>query len=195
MESQARLILASGSPYRREQLARLRVPFTVEAAQIEEMPGAQEVPEETAGRLAREKAAAVAERHAAGLVIGSDQVAALDGLILGKPGTPARAREQLSRCSGRTVSFLTAVCVIDAASGTRQEALEPVSVRFRELDPETIGRYVEADEPLDCAAALRSEGLGAALLESVESRDPSALIGLPLIALCRMLRELGHPLP
>ncbi|ABM62014.1 Maf family protein [Halorhodospira halophila] len=193
MSDSGSLILASASPYRRALLERLGIPFEVDAAAIEERIAATEPPEEAVVRLAREKAYAVAKRHPGALVIGSDQVAALGAEILGKPGSEERAREQLSHYSGQVVRFLTAISV--RQDDEEEHLLETVRVRFRTLDAETIDRYVRADQPLDCAGAIRSEGLGAALLESVESNDPSALIGLPLIGLARLLRGKGYRLP
>ncbi|MBK1726423.1 septum formation protein Maf [Halorhodospira neutriphila] len=187
------LILASGSPYRRELLGRLGLPFEVAAPEIDETPRPAEPAQQTVRRLAAAKARAVAARRPEAVVIGSDQLAALDGEILGKPGTPERARAQLERASGREVAFLTAVAV--ARGDALEEALETVTVRFRALDAETIARYVEADRPLDCAGAIRSEGLGAALLEAVESRDPAALVGLPLVRVAELLRRYGIRLP
>ncbi len=187
------LILASASPYRRALLERLGVPFEVDAADIDERIADDETPEDAVMRLAREKARAVAERHPHAVVIGSDQVAALGMDILGKPGTEERACEQLVRVSGQSVRFLTAVSV--RQGDIEEPLLETVQVRFRALDTETIERYVRTDRPLDCAGAIRSEGLGAALLESVESRDPSALIGLPLIGVAQLLRRRGFRLP
>ncbi|MBK5936864.1 MAG: Maf family nucleotide pyrophosphatase [Halorhodospira halophila] len=193
MSEAGSLILASASPYRRALLERLGIPFEIDAASIDETIASGESPEGAVARLAREKARAVAERRPGAVVIGSDQVAALGSEILGKPGSEERAREQLSRYSGQCVRFLTAVCVCQDSA--EEHLLETVQVRFRSLDAETIERYVRADHPLDCAGAIRSEGLGAALLESVESNDPSALIGLPLIGVARLLRDKGYRLP
>ncbi len=187
------LILASGSPYRRELLERFGIPFTVQAADIDERILPEESSEAAVMRLAREKAAAVAAANAGAAVIGSDQVAVFEGRILGKPGDSARARHQLLSYSGGTVRFLAAVCV--QCDGRVEEALEPVSVRFRALDAASVDRYIAADRPFDCAGAIRSEGLGATLLEAVDSQDPTALIGLPLISLSRLLRAHGFILP
>ncbi len=187
------LILASGSPYRRELLGRLGLPFEVAAPEIDETPRPGEPAQQTVRRLASAKARAVAAQRPEAVVIGSDQLAVLDGEILGKPGSAERARAQLARASGREVAFLTAAAV--AHGEALEEALETVTVRFRALDAETIARYVEADRPLDCAGAIRSEGLGAALLEAVESHDPAALVGLPLIRVAELLRRRGLRLP
>ncbi|HEX7030538.1 MAG TPA: nucleoside triphosphate pyrophosphatase [Gammaproteobacteria bacterium] len=189
------LILASTSPYRRELLQRLGVPFEVAAPGTNEGRRAGESPAEMVARLAREKAAAVADRHGAGLVIGSDQCAVLAGAVLGKPGSYDRAISQLQAASGHTVRFLTAVCVQDAATGKIREALDETVVKFRALDADEIRRYVEREQPLDCAGSFKSEGLGITLFERIENRDPSALMGLPLIALAGLLRDAGIALP
>src|SRR5205085_8929186 len=186
-----KLVLASTSVYRRELLSRLRVPFTVEPPQVDETPHAGEAPAQLARRLAAAKAAAVARMHPEAVVIGSDQVADLDGEPLGKPGNHANAVAQLRRMSGRTVIFQTALTVMCQASGFVQHDLAPVRVRFRELQEAEIEAYLDAEQPYDCAGSAKSEGLGIALLESIESDDPTALVGLPLIRTCRMLRAGG----
>jgi len=193
MPTPSPLILASGSPYRRALLERLGLPFEVMAAEIDEAVADAEAPEVAAVRLAQDKAAAVAAAHPQATVIGSDQLVALGTEILGKPGTAERARAQLARYAGREVRFLTAVSVRQGEVEAHE--LQTVRARFRALDDEAIERYVEADRPLDCAGAIRSEGLGAALLESVDSSDPAALVGLPLITVARLLRRLGYRLP
>jgi septum formation protein len=185
------LVLGSTSVYRRELLSRLRLPFTVEPPDVDEASRPGETPAELARRLAAEKAAAVAQRHPAAIVIGSDQVADLDGEPLGKPGNHANAVAQLQRMSGRTVIFQTAVAVVCRESGFSQADLAPVRVRFRDLDAREIEAYLRAEQPYDCAGSARSEGLGIALLEAIDSDDPTALVGLPLIRTCRMLRAAG----
>lgn len=185
------LLLASGSRYRRELLARLGLPFDWQATEVDETPRAGEAPARLARRLARDKARALSAAHPARLVIGSDQVAELDGAALGKPGTRAAAIAQLSACSGRRVLFHTAVAVERVEPRLRCVHCERVEVRFRVLDAASIERYVDLERPLDCAGSFRCEGLGIVLFESIRSRDPSALIGLPLITLARMLRSAG----
>jgi septum formation protein len=185
------LVLGSTSVYRRELLARLRLPFLTEPPQVDESPLAGETPEQLARRLAAAKAAAVARRHPGAIVIGSDQVADLDGEPLGKPGNHANAVAQLRRMSGRTVIFQTALSVVCEESGFAQHALAPVRVRFRALADAEIEAYLRAEQPYDCAGSARSEGLGIALLEAIDSDDPTALVGLPLIRTCRMLRAAG----
>ncbi|TAM03629.1 MAG: septum formation protein Maf, partial [Rhodanobacter sp.] len=145
--------------------------------------------------LASAKADAVARRYGDALVIGSDQVAEVDGLILGKPGSSARARTQLAASSGRSVHFHTALCLLDARHGRRQTHVDHTQVHFRVLQPAEIERYVEREQPLDCAGSFKCEGLGISLFEAIDSHDPSALIGLPLIALARLLRAAGLPMP
>ncbi|HMN20455.1 MAG TPA: Maf family nucleotide pyrophosphatase [Ottowia sp.] len=189
------LILGSSSPYRRELLARLGLPFTWEAPEVDESTRAGETPAALAARLALAKAQAVAARHPDALVIGSDQVADLAGEPLGKPGTHERARLQLRRMSGRTVVFQTALAVVCQARGFEQAELAPVRVCFRTLNDAEIERYLLAERPYDCAGSARSEGLGIALLEAIHSDDPTALVGLPLIRTARLLRAAGLVLP
>jgi len=185
------LILASTSRYRRELLARLRLPFDVLSPEVDEtvLPG--ELPAELAQRLALAKAHAVAQRHPDAVVIGSDQVADLVGEAIGKPGTHERAVAQLRRMRGHSVVFQTAVAVVCAATGYASAALVPVTVRFRRLDDAEIERYLRAEQPYDCAGSAKAETLGIALLDAIESNDPTALIGLPLIKTCALLREAG----
>ena len=185
------LVLGSTSAYRRELLSRLRLAFTVEPPLVDETPRPGEQPAELARRLAAAKAAAVAARHPAAVVIGSDQVADLDGEPLGKPGNHANAVSQLRRMSGRTVIFQTALSVMCQDSGFAQHDLAPVRVRFRTLADAEIEAYLRAEQPYDCAGSAKSEGLGIALLEAIDSDDPTALVGLPLIRTCRMLRAAG----
>ena len=185
------LILGSTSPYRRELLQRLRLPFEVVRPEVDETPLPGEQPLALAQRLALEKARAVALKHTQAVVIGSDQVADLEGFALGKPGTHERAVAQLQRMRGRTVVFQTAVAVVCIESGFSQSALAQVKVQFRSLSDSAIENYLRAEEPYDCAGSAKSEGLGIALLESIDNQDPSALVGLPLIHTCRLLRAAG----
>ncbi len=188
------LILGSTSPYRRELLQRLRLPFEVVRPEVDETPHAGELPVALAQRLAMEKALAVARQHPQAVVIGSDQVADLDGEPLGKPGTHERAVAQLQRMRGHTVVFQTAVAVVCMESGFAEQALAQVKVQFRQLSDAAIETYLRAEEPYDCAGSAKSEGLGIALLEQIDNQDPSALVGLPLIHTCRLLRAAGLPL-
>ena len=188
------LILGSTSPYRRELLQRLRLPFEVVRPEVDETPHAGELPVALAQRLAMEKALAVARHHPQAVVIGSDQVADLDGEPLGKPGTHERAVAQLQRMRGHTVVFQTAVAVVCMESGFAEQALAQVKVQFRQLSDAAIETYLRAEEPYDCAGSAKSEGLGIALLEQIDNQDPSALVGLPLIHTCRLLRAAGLPL-
>ena len=193
--SEARkLILGSTSPYRRELLARLRLSFEVVSPEVDETPLPGEAPRELACRLALAKARAVAARCPAAVVIGSDQVADLGGEPLGKPGTHERAVIQLRRMRGRTVIFQTAVAVVCQDTGFEHVDLAPVRVHFRELSEAEIENYLRAETPYDCAGSAKSEGLGIALLESIENDDPTALVGLPLIRTVRLLRAAGLPL-
>lgn len=185
------LVLGSTSVYRRELLSRLRIPFTVEPPHVDETPLPGEQPAELARRLAAAKAAAVARKHPRSVVIGSDQVADLDGEPLGKPGNHANAVAQLLKMSGRTVIFQTALSVLCQESGFAQHDLAPVRVRFRTLSGAEIESYLRAEQPYDCAGSAKSEGLGIALLEAIDSDDPTALVGLPLIRAARMLRAAG----
>ena len=190
-----KLVLASTSAYRRMLLERLSIPFTVARPDIDESPLSGESPAATAERLAAEKARAVARDWPDALIIGSDQVAHMGNEIFGKPGTEARAIEQLQRMSGQTVVFHTALALLNTRSGHVQIEGVPTSVRFRTLSDDEIRRYVAKERPLDCAGSAKSEGLGIALLDALSGDDPTALIGLPLIALCRMLRAEGVELP
>jgi len=188
------LILASSSRYRRELLERLRLPFHIARPDVDEacLPG--EAPPALARRLAWAKAKAIAAQHPDAWIIGSDQVAALDTQPLGKPGTRENALAQLGAMSGREIAFHTAVCLLRGDEPAR-EATDTTRVRFRDLRAEEIARYVDAEQPLDCAGSFKSEGLGIALFEHIEAKDPTALVGLPLIALSTMLREAGFELP
>ncbi len=188
---QARLILGSTSRYRRELLQRLHLPFAVCAPEVDETPLPGETPAALARRLALAKARAVAARFPQALVIGSDQVADLDGQPIGKPSTHEKAVAQLSAMRGRTVVFQTALAVVCQSSGYEAQDLAPVSVRFRALSDAEIEHYLRTEQPYDCAGSAKSEGLGIALLDAIDSDDPTALIGLPLIRVARMLREGG----
>lgn len=189
----ARIVLASTSPYRRELLQRLRLPFDVLAPRVDEAALPAEAPRATALRLARAKAEEVAARAADACVIGSDQVADVEGVALSKPGSHEAALEQLERMQGRTIVFHTALAVFDAARGNALVDCVPTSVRFRRLSRVALETYLRAEQPYDCAGAAKIEGLGIALVDAVESDDPTALIGLPLIRLTAMLEELGIP--
>ncbi len=189
------LVLGSTSRYRRELLSRLALPFDVAAPDVDETPAAGEPPKALALRLALAKARAVAAQHPDAVVIGSDQVADLAGQPLGKPGTHERATLQLQQMRSQTVVFQTAVAVVCQATGFEQVDLAPVRVQFRDLSDAEIERYLRAEQPYDCAGSAKSEGLGIALLDAIDSDDPTALIGLPLIRTCRMLRAAGLTLP
>ena len=189
------LVLGSTSRYRRELLERLNLPFAVVAPDVDETPLPGEAPRDLALRLALAKARAVAQQHPGAVVIGSDQVADLAGKPLGKPGQHERAVQQLRQMRGQTVVFQTALAVVCAATGFEQADLAPVEVKFRDLSDEEIERYLRAEQPYDCAGSAKSEGLGIALLDAIHSDDPTALIGLPLIRTCRMLRAAGVVLP
>lgn len=189
------LILGSTSRYRRELLQRLAVPFEVAAPDVDETPAPGETPRDLAVRLALAKARAVAALRPEAVVIGSDQVADLAGQPLGKPGTHERATLQLRQMRGQTVVFQTAVAVVCHTAGFEQVDLAQVQVRFRDLRDAEIERYLRAEQPYDCAGSAKSEGLGIALLDAIDSDDPTALIGLPLIRTCRMLRAAGLVLP
>lgn len=190
-----RLVLGSTSRYRAELLSRLGVDFALKAPGTVEtiLPG--EVPAERAARLATAKAQDAGADLSAALVIGSDQVAELDGSLLEKPGSPARAHAQLSACSGRMVQFHTAVCVLDTDRDERYTHLDLTRVHFRQLGAAEITRYIEREQPFDCAGSFKCEGLGISLFDRIDNSDPTALIGLPLIALSRLLREAGLNVP
>lgn len=190
-----KLVLASTSAYRRELLRRFDIPFEVARPDIDESPLPGEGPRATAERLAIEKARAVAKQFPDALVIGSDQVAAMGEVRFGKPGTLERAIEQLRTMSGRTVVFHTALALLNTRSSTVQVDVVPTEVRFRPLTDDEIVRYVNKERPLDCAGSAKSEALGITLLDALSGDDPNALVGLPLIALARMLRHEGIALP
>ncbi len=189
-----RLILGSTSRYRRELLSRLQWPFSVVAPEVDETPLVGEAPLALATRLALAKARAVARQFPEAVVIGSDQVADLNGLPLGKPGAHERARAQLRQMSGQTVIFQTALAVVCQASGFVETDLAAVRVQFRDLSDAEIEYYLLTEQPYDCAGSAKSEGLGIALLERIDNDDPTALVGLPLIRTCRLLRAAGLPL-
>jgi septum formation protein len=188
------LILGSTSIYRRELLERLRIPFSVQSPHVDETPLPGERPADLAQRLALAKARAVAARFPDCVVIGSDQVADLDGESLGKPGNHQNAVAQLQRMRGKTVIFQTAVAVVCAQSGFEQHDLAPVKVTFRNVTDAEIEHYLLAELPYDCAGSAKSEGLGIILLERIDNDDPTALVGLPLIRTSRMLLAAGIPL-
>ena len=192
---QRKLILASTSPYRRELLSRLRLPFEVISPEVDESVKDLETPGQLARRLSLEKALAVAHRYPEALVIGSDQVADLNGRPLGKPGNHDRAVQQLRLMRGHTVVFHTAVSVVCERIDYAQTDVALVSVVFRDLSDGEIERYLRAETPYDCAGSAKSEGLGISLLDAIHNDDPSALVGLPLIRTARMLRAAGVELP
>jgi septum formation protein len=191
----ARLVLASTSQYRRALLERLGVPFTTGASNVDETPLPGELPIDLAHRLARSKAEVVAQRQARSLIIGSDQLAVCGKEILGKPGSGERCVAQLRTLSGQKVTFYTAVHLVLSETGANEAHLDVTTVQFRELSDEEIRRYVAKDKPYDCAGGFKVESLGIALFEKVESRDPTGLVGLPLIWLAGALRRHGYTLP
>ena len=187
------LVLASTSPFRRELLARLKLPFETAAPRVDETPLPGEAPEATALRLSEAKARAVAPSFPGALIIGSDQVAVLDGRVYGKPGTHEKAVEQLRAMRGRTVNFFTGICLFDGRAGKARIRGVPTLVSFRKLSNASIEDYLLREKPYDCAGAAKSESLGIALIARIQGEDPNALIGLPLIALCDLLEEAGWP--
>lgn len=186
-----RLILGSSSPYRKQLLQRLRIPFEVYSPDIDESVRQGEQAETLVGRLSLEKARAVAEIYADALIIGSDQVCVIDDEILSKPGDRQNACHQLTRASGQCVTFLTGLCLLNSATGEYQSAVVPYSVWFRDLSQKQIEAYVDLEMPFNCAGSFKSEGLGITLFSKMEGEDPSALIGLPLICLVTMLNSEG----
>jgi septum formation protein len=186
-------VLASTSPYRRELLQRLRLPFEIAAPRTDESPLPGETPAEQAVRLAGAKARAVALTTDA-WVLGSDQVAAVGARVLGKPGGRDQAQAQLLAMSGQRVEFLTAISLVNR-DGRSFHALDTTIVRMSALDPGTVDRYLDAEQPYDCAGSFKAEGLGIALFESMDANDPTGLIGLPLIATARLLRQAGFVIP
>ncbi len=185
------LILGSSSPYRSELLAKLHLPFTTASPNIDESPLIGESPAQLVLRLAENKARKVAETNLSALVIGSDQVAVLEGDILGKPGTAEKAVQQLQAASGKTVTFLTGLALYNADNQQMQSLVEPFEVKFRNLSLAQIQRYVELEQPLDCAGSFKSEGLGISLFSELRGSDPNSLIGLPLIRLIDLLAAQG----
>jgi septum formation protein len=189
--SERPLILGSSSRYRKELLSRLQIPFETAVPDVDETPHSDESPKDLALRLALAKARVVAQKNPEAVVIGSDQVADLEGSPLGKPGNHTNATLQLQRMRGKTVIFQTALSVVCMATGYERTDLASVKVKFRNLTDAEIESYLRAEEPYDCAGSAKSEGLGIALLESIDNDDPTALVGLPLIRTCQMLREAG----
>ncbi|MDR1936119.1 MAG: Maf family nucleotide pyrophosphatase [Candidatus Accumulibacter sp.] len=187
------IVLASTSPFRRELLARLGLPFATANPRCDEAPLPGEAPEDTALRLSEAKARAAAPLFPEALVIGGDQVAVLDGQAYGKPGTHDKAVGQLRAMRGRTVNFFTGLCLLDARTGQARIRGVPTLVTFRDLSDEEIENYLRREQPYDCAGAAKSEGLGIAIIARMQGDDPNALIGLPLIALCELLKEAGCP--
>lgn len=185
------LVLASSSPYRRQLLERLGMPFDWQAPAIDERPEPGEAPATLVTRLAQAKASALASTYPDALIIGSDQVAMLDGQILGKPGSFEPAQRQLLAASSRSVEFFTGLCLLNSATGTAQVHCEPFRVHFRSLTPTQVSTYLMKEQPYDCAGSFKAEGLGICLFRQMEGRDPNALIGLPLIALIDLLRREG----
>ncbi len=185
------LVLASSSPSRRTLLERLGIPFITATPDVDETRRPGESPQELVVRLAEAKARAVIEDHPNALIIGSDQVAYLDDTVIGKPGNRARAIAQLTRASGREVTFYVGLCLLNAATGRMQICCEPFRVRFRQLSPARIEAYIDRERPFNCAGSFRSEGLGIALFERLEGQDPNTLMGLPLIRLISMLEQEG----
>jgi len=185
------LILASSSVYRRALLQKLALPFSWSSPAIDETPLPGEAPSALVERLARAKAIALAQRYPQHLIIGSDQVACLDGSLLGKPGNFATAQRQLQTCNGRRVEFLTGLCLLNSRDSSSESSVESFSVIFRHLSDTQIAHYLEREQPFDCAGSFKAEGLGIALFERLEGRDPNTLIGLPLIRLVQMLENAG----
>ncbi len=190
-----RLVLASTSPYRRQLLERLGLRFTVAAPDVDEAPLPGETPVDLTNRLARAKAEVVAHRHRGSIVIGSDQVALFGREIIGKPGNPERCIEQLKRLSGHRLEFHTAVNVIDSDTGANESHLDITTVYFRKLSDDEIERYVARERPVNCAGSFKAEALGITLFERIDSHDPTAIVGLPLIWLSGALRRSGFALP
>ncbi|MFQ2099437.1 nucleoside triphosphate pyrophosphatase [Aeromonas sanarellii] len=192
---QTPLILASTSRYRKALLEKLGLRFQCASPEVDETPRPGETADTLVRRLAHAKASAIARQHDQGLIIGSDQVCVCDGRVLGKPGTVENAVAQLMLAQGRSVTFHTGLCVVNAANGHVEQLVEPFTVHFRSLDEAAIRRYVEAERPLDCAGSFKCEGMGIVLFKALEGRDPNALIGLPLIGLIDLLALHGLHLP
>ncbi|HEY0722150.1 MAG TPA: Maf family protein [Gammaproteobacteria bacterium] len=185
----SRLVLASTSPFRKELLNKLQLAFVTDNPRVDETPLPGESPQQLVARLAEAKARAVAPLHPGALIIGSDQVAVNEGTIVGKPGDHIRAAEQLRQASGKRITFLTGLALLNSASGQCQVAVEPFSVVFRQLSDEQIENYLKVEQPYNCAGSFKSEGMGIALFQRMEGDDPNALIGLPLIRLIEMLER------
>ncbi len=188
LPSSRALLLASSSKYRRQLLERLGLPFTARSPEVDETPRPNESPKQLVTRLAETKARALVADHQNHLIIGSDQVACVHEQILGKPGTEERAAEQLAKLSGNTVQFYTSLALLNSATGRLQVTMDLTEVEFRSLESSEISAYVAREQPLDCAGSFKSEGLGVALFERIKTEDPAALIGLPLVQLCELLR-------
>ncbi len=191
----ASIVLASSSGYRRGLLDRFLDDYETMSPNVDETDDGTELPEHFVVRLAREKAEAASSSHRDALIIGADQIAVLEGQVLGKPGDHQKAVEQLLAAAGKSLQFLTAVCVLDPAGRTRHERIDRTTVRFRQFDLRLVETYLRHDEPYDCAGSFRIEGAGFVLLESVQTDDPTALICLPMIWLAATLRQLGYLLP
>ena len=191
MTTTKNIVLASSSPYRKELLSRILDNFICESPSIDETPFPDEEPVEHVARLAEQKAMTVGLNHPGSIIIGSDQICVLEGQILGKPHTEAKAIEQLQACSGKTVNFYTSLCVLEAGKEGQDLSVVITEVKFRDLAKDEIERYVQREQPLDCAGSFKAEGLGIGLFKSLSSKDPTALIGLPLITLAESLRKLG----
>lgn len=185
------LVLGSSSRYRKQLLDKLGIPFTQDSPDIDETPQADESAAALVERLAVDKAKALADKHPNSLIIGSDQVATFSGRIIGKPHTKDNAKSQLMQFSGQSVTFLTGLCLYNSQTGEHQSLVEPFQVYFKELTEHQIERYIELEQPLDCAGSFKSEGLGITMFSQLEGRDPNSLIGLPLIALTEMLINEG----
>lgn len=190
-----KLVLGSTSPFRKELLKKLHLPFDTDSPNIDESAIANESPEQLVKRLAEQKARALAENHPDSLIIGSDQVACIEQQILGKPGNREKAIEQLSFASGKAVVFYTGLCVLDTTSNQAEVICEPFTVTFRHLEKQQIENYLDKEEPYNCAGSFKSEGYGITLFESLKGNDPNSLIGLPLIQLVRMLAKHDIVLP
>lgn len=186
-----KIVLASTSPFRRELLSKLGLSFDTDSPDIDEAAQTGETPEQLVARLAEQKARAVAERHPDSLIIGSDQVAVIDGKIIGKPGNHEKAMAQLRSASGKTARFLTGLCLFNSTNEHKQIVVEPFDVVFRSLSDSQIDNYLRAEQPYNCAGSFKSEGMGIALFERLNGDDPNSLIGLPLIRLIRMLEQEG----
>jgi len=186
-----KIILASSSPFRKELLQRLQLNFDTISPEVDEIAKNGELPEDLVARLAQMKAREVAKSHPQALIIGSDQVAVLDGEILGKPGNHEKATQQLLAASGKRVSFLTGLCLFDSRDESLQVSVVPFDVEFRQLSPAMVEAYLQREKPYNCAGSFKSEGLGITLFERLDGDDPTALIGLPLIQLTRMLEKAG----